>query len=93
MFEVRYYKDSTEVTEVYYLQNRQLICSEEYETMYYTLNEDQIAYGNIRYYDNTMVKQVVTMGRSKYQSQPDRRPYDILERFRKRFAELEENIH
>src|SRR5688572_30071487 len=34
MFEVRYYKDSTEVTEVYYLKNRQLICSEEYETMY-----------------------------------------------------------
>ena len=93
MFEVRYYKDSTEVTEVYYLQNRQLICSEEYETKYYTLNEDQIAYGNILYYDNAIVRQVVTMGKSKYQSQAGRRTYDILERFRKRFAELEENIH
>ena len=93
MFEVRYYKDSTEVTEVYYMQNRQLICSEEYETMYHTLYEDQIAYGNIRYYDNTHVKQVVTMGKSKYQSIPERGPYDVIQRFRKRFAELEENIH
>jgi hypothetical protein len=93
MFEVRYHKDSTEVTEVYYLQNRQLICSEEYETRFYTLNEDQIAYGNIRYYDNAIVRQVVTMGKSKYESQPGRRPYDIIDRFRKRFAELEENIH
>ncbi|HSB93262.1 MAG TPA: hypothetical protein VLC28_09100 [Flavitalea sp.] len=93
MFEVRYHKDSTELTEVYYMQNRQLVCSEEYETKYYTMNEDQIAYGNIRYYDNTLVKQVVTMGRSKYQSLADRSPYDIIERFRKRYAELEENIY
>jgi hypothetical protein len=92
MFEVRYYKDSTELTEVYYVHNGKLICSEEYETLYHTSKEDQIAYGNIHYYDNTLVRQVVTMGKSKYKSMHDNRSYDIIERFRKRFTELKENI-
>ena len=92
MFEVRYYYDSTEITEVYYVQNGQLICSEEYETRYQIANEDKIAYGNINYYDNSMVREAVTMGQSRYNSKYENRRYNAMERFRKRFAELKENI-
>jgi hypothetical protein len=93
MFEVRFYQDSTEVTEVYYIDNGRLICSEEYETMYPRANEDRIAYGNINYFDNTLVRQVVTMGTSKYKPQNQYTFYNVIDRFRKRFAELKENIH
>jgi hypothetical protein len=92
MFEVRYFYDSTEVTEVYYVQNGQLICSEEYETHYSTAKEDQIAYGNINYYDNSMVREAVSMGQSRYNAKYVNRKYNALERFSKRFAELKENI-
>jgi len=93
MFEVRYYHDSIEVTEVYYIQNGHLICSEEYETRYNRNNEDQIAYANINYYDNTMVREAVTMGQSQYYAKYENRRYNAMERFSKRFAELKENIH
>jgi hypothetical protein len=92
MFEVRYFYDSTEITEVYYVQNGRLICTEEYETRYNTTHEDQIAYGNINYYDNSMVREAVTMGQSRYNSKYENRRYNTIERFRKRFAELKENI-
>lgn len=93
MFEVRFYQDSTEVTEVYYVENGRLICSEEYETMYPVANEDKIAYGHINYFDNTLVRQVVTMGKSKYKPMNEYTGYDVIDRFRKRYAELKENIH
>src|SRR6476469_8791268 len=83
MFEVRFYQDSTEVTEVYYVENGQLICSEEYETVYPAGNEDRIGYGHINYFDHALIRQVVTMGRSKYNPLNEYTVYNVIDRFRK----------
>lgn len=92
-FQIRFYNDSTEITEVYYVQDGRLVCSEEYETLYHNITEDEIGYGNIYYFDNTLVKQLVTMGRSRYRAPRENLAYDVLDRFRKRYAELRENMH
>lgn len=89
MFQVRYYQDSTEVTEVYYVDDGRLICSEEYETVYRNA-DDEIGWGKIYYFDNSAVRQVVTMGRSRLQGLNADRTFETLNRFSKRYIELKE---
>lgn len=91
MFQVRYYQDSTEVTEVYYVEDGRLICSEEYETVYHNA-DDEIGWGKIYYFDNSIVRQVVTMGKSRFKGLNAERTYEALSRFSKRFGELKENL-
>lgn len=92
LFQVRYVIDSTEFTEIYYVNKGSLIYSEEYETIYYPDNgDDEIQWGGIYYFVSNNLKQRVTLGNKK--SKPYWNPeYETLSRFQRRFSELQENI-
>lgn len=93
VFQVRYVQDSTEFTEIYYINKGSLIYSEEYETIYYrSTGDDEIKWGGIYYFVGNNLKQRATLGtkRSKYFDwNPE---YETLSRFQRRFSELQQNI-
>jgi hypothetical protein len=92
VFQVRYVSDSTEFTEIYYLNKGNLIYTEEYETVYYSsTGDDEIKWGGIYYFISNSLKQRVTLGDkdSKYHWDPEA---ETLARFHKRFSELQENL-
>lgn len=93
VFQVRYVLDSTEYSEIYYLNKGSLVYSEEYETIYYkSTGDDEIKWGGIYYFVSNNLKQRVTLGKrqSKYFSwNPES---ETLSRFERRYSELQENI-
>jgi lipopolysaccharide export LptBFGC system permease protein LptF len=93
VFQIRYVLDSTEFTEIYYINKGDLIYSEEYETMYYTVTgDDEIKWGGIYYFVGNNLKQRVTLGNKKskyFQWNPES---ETLSRFERRFSELQQNI-
>ena len=92
-FQVDYIIDSTEFTEVYYLKRGNLVCSEEYEKVNYTLFEDKLKYGSICYFESAMPTQVVTLGSSNHRHKPNFSGSDLaLVRFSKRFSELKRHL-
>jgi len=91
-FQVDYILDSTEFTEVYYLNRGNLVCSEEYEKVNYSMREDALRWGGIYYFESSVPKHVVTIGRRKF-NRPDMNPgIDALTRFDKRFTELKKHL-
>lgn len=92
VFQVRYVVDSTEFTEIYYVNKGDLIYSEEYETRYYTsTGDDEIRWGGIYYFVSNDLKQRVTLGNKKARSfwNPET---ETLSRFQRRFSELQQHI-
>jgi hypothetical protein len=93
VFQVRYVLDSSEFTEVYYLDKGHLMYSEEYETIYYTsTGDDEIKWGGIYYFVSNSLKQGVTLGDKKRNYQFRDSGTETLTRFQRRFSELRENI-
>lgn len=91
-FQVDYILDSIEFTEVYYLNRGNLVCSEEYEKVNYTLAEDKLKFGSILYFDSATPRHVVVLGRRSYNWRMSD-PGDLaLMRFEKRFSELKRHI-
>lgn len=93
VFQIRYVLDSTEFTEIYYLNKGILIYSEEYETIYYTtIGDDEIKWGGICYFVSNNLKQRVTLGNKKSKYLHWNPESETLIRFQKRFSELQQNI-
>jgi hypothetical protein len=91
-FQVNYLLDSTEYTEVYYLQRGNLICSEEYQTVNYSYNEDELKWGGIYYFQGSFPKHVVTLGRRDYNNRMINPETLVLTRFEKRYSELKRHL-
>lgn len=91
-FQVDYMLDSTEFTEVYYIDRGRLVCSEEYEKINYALREDELKYGGIYYFDSSIPRHVVTLGRKGYYREGLEPGMDVLTRFDKRFSELKRHL-
>ena len=90
-FEIRYYVDSVEHSETYYLDNGSPICMERYETIYFGFHEDEIKLGEVLFLENESIRQYVTVGnRDKFRSFGQ--SYDSMRRFSDRYAELKKNI-
>ena len=91
IFEVKYVADSTEYSEIYYLDNGRLICMEEYEVPYLSVYADQVKKGAAMFFDNQNLRQFVVTGGSRNDSRFNR-TYESLNRFEKRFEELKKTI-
>lgn len=93
VFQVRYILDSTEFTEVYYLNRGALMYFEEYETVYYSSSgDDEIKWGGIYYFVSNSLKQGVTLGDRTRKFRMWNAEVETLTRFQRRFSELQENI-
>lgn len=93
VFQVRYILDSTEFSEVYYLNKGQLMYTEEYETIYYnSTGDDEIKWGGIYYFVSNSLRQGVTLGEKKRKHNSWNPEAETLIRFQKRFFELQENL-
>jgi hypothetical protein len=91
-FEIDYMLDSTEFTEVYYVNRGNLVCSEEYEKMNYSIAEDELRWGGIYYFDGSIPQHVVTLGRRR-NGEFGANPGDLaLTRFTKRYSELKRHL-
>lgn len=91
-FQVDYMLDSTEFTEVYYVNRNRLVCSEEYEKINYSLREDELKFGGIYYFESSSAKHVVTLGRKEYRYRNNDPLLDVLTRFGKRYSELKRHL-
>src|SRR5688572_20647893 len=91
-FQVDFMLDSTDFTEVYYLNRGNLVCSEEYEKINYSLREDELKWGGIYYFESSIPKHVVTLGRRNYYRRDINPGLDALTRFGKRFSELKRHL-
>ncbi|MBL7696628.1 MAG: hypothetical protein JNK79_00650 [Chitinophagaceae bacterium] len=91
-FQVDYILDSTEFTEVYYVNRNRLVCSEEYEKVNYTIREDELKFGGIYYFESSSAKHVVTLGRKNYQYRNNDPVLEVLTRFGKRYSELKRHL-
>ncbi|MBZ5857139.1 hypothetical protein [Flavihumibacter profundi] len=90
IFEVHYFVDSLEHQEVFYLDNDQLVCMEEYEIVYPPKEEDRIVWGSVGFFHNQSLLQHTTLGNPGYPLQPFQE-WEAFKRFRSRFKELQEN--
>ncbi len=91
-FQVDYILDSSEFSEVYYLQRGNLICSEEYEKINYSSMEDELKWGGIYYFQSTTPRHVVTLGKRKLGNRLLNPGTEALTRFEKRFSELKRHL-
>jgi hypothetical protein len=91
-FQVDYMLDSTEFTEVYYVNRGNLVCSEEYEKVNYSLREDELKWGGIFYFESSVPRHVVTLGRRRYSNDNFNPGVDALTRFSKRYSELKRHL-
>lgn len=91
-FQIDYILDSTEFTEVYYLMRNNLVCSEEYEKVNYSMSEDELKFGGIYYYESSMPSHVVTLGHKNYYRRNTDPVMDAFTRFGKRFSELKMHL-
>lgn len=91
-FQVDYMLDSTEFTEVYYVNRGRLVCSEEYEKVNYSLREDELKYGGIYYFESSSTQHAVTLGRKGYYRRSSDLTLDVLSRFGKRYSELKRHL-
>jgi hypothetical protein len=91
-FQVDYILDSTEFTEVYYLNRGSLVCSEEYEKVNYSMREDELKWGGIYYFESSMPRHVVTLGHKNYYRRNMDPGMDAFVRFGKRFSELKKHL-
>ena len=91
-FEIRYYVDSVEFSETYYLDNGSPICMERYETVYFGFAEDEIKRGEVLFFQNEDLKQYVTIGRQDDRWGRSGHAWNSMKRFSDRYAELKRNI-
>lgn len=91
-FEIRYFVDSIEHSETYYLDNGSPICMERYQTVYFGLYEDEIKQGEVLFFQNEDLKQYVTIGNRDERYARFDQSYNSMRRFSDRYAELKRNI-
>lgn len=91
-FEVGFILDSTEYTEVYYVNHGSLICSEEYEKINYSSLEDELKSGGVYYFQGYMPQHIVRLGNPGNPGNNIPPELAVLRRFEKRFSELKRHI-
>jgi hypothetical protein len=91
IFEIKYVSDSTEFSEIYYLDNGSLICMEEYQVSYLSIYTDQVKHGAAMFFDNQDLRQFVVTGKDKGEIRWST-GYVLLKQFDKRFEELKKTI-
>lgn len=91
-FEIRYFVDSIEHLETYYLENGSPICMERYQTVYFGLYEDEIKQGEVLFFQNEDLKQYVVIGKRDERYARFDQSYNSMRRFSDRYAELKRNI-
>lgn len=89
-FQIDYVIDSTEFSEVYYVNRNRLISAEEYEKVNYSLREDELRFGGVYFFESSSARHVVTLGRKNYRNSDA--TLDVLTRFGKRFSELRRHL-
>ncbi len=92
IFQIRYVVDSSEFTESYYLNNGRVICMEQYESEYYSY-DDNIIWGKVFFFVNNTLKLHVTVGKNKKGDRNSDPQYDSLQLFAKRYSQLQENLN
>lgn len=90
IFEVHYFIDSLEQQEVYYLDDGDLVCMEQYEILYPKNEEDRIIWGSVGFFQGQSVVQHTTLGNPGYPLQPFQQ-WEVFKKFRSRYRELQEN--
>lgn len=91
IFEVRYFMDSTEHADIFYLNKGKLICMEQYESEDFMTYDDEIKKGKVFFFVNNALKQYVTVGNDNLRSSHWDRQADALQYFNKRYLELQRN--
>ncbi len=91
IFEVRYFLDSTEHAEIFYVNNGKLICMEQYESEDFLTYDDEIKKGKVFFFVNNALKQYVTVGNANLRSSHWDRQAEALQYFNKRYSELQKN--
>ncbi|ULQ53013.1 hypothetical protein [Flavihumibacter fluvii] len=90
IFEVHYFIDSLEHDEVYYLDNGQLVCMEEYEISNPFTDDDEIVWGTVGFFSGQSLRQRISMGKPDY-TKGSFNEWDTYKKFRGRYKELTEN--
>lgn len=90
IFEVHYFINAIEHDEVYYLDEGQLVCMEEYEIMNPFTDDDEIIWGSVGFYSRQTLRQHITMGKPDYPN-GSFSEWEALKKFRNRYKELTEN--
>lgn len=91
-FQVDFILDSTEFTEVYYVNRGSLVCSEEYEKVNYSNLEDELKSGGVYYFQGYIPQHVVRIGSPGNAYRNSSPELAVLRRFEKRFSELKRHI-
>jgi hypothetical protein len=91
IFEIKYVTDSTEFSEIYYLDNGRLICMEEYQVPYLSEYADQVKHGAALFFDHDDLRQYVVTGKDKGDLRFNRAS-ESLQQFEKRYEELKKTI-
>lgn len=91
-FQVDFILDSTEYTEVYYVNRGNLICSEEYEKVNYSFMEDELRSGGVYFFEGYIPRHVVRLGNPGNGYDVSAPELTVLNRFQKRFSELKRHI-
>lgn len=91
-FQVDYALDSSEFTEVYYVNRGNLVCSEEYEKVNYSNFEDELKSGGIFYFNGYTPEHRVMIGKLNREQSATAPAQLALQRFDKRYSELKRHI-
>lgn len=91
-FQIDYIIDSSEFTEVYYLDRGNLVCSEEYEKVNYSLFDDDLQFGGVYFYQSSVPRHIVMLGKRKSVGYRDDPSIAALSRFEKRYSELRRHL-
>jgi hypothetical protein len=91
LFQVHYVIDTLEYTEAYYVNNDRLICMEEYESPYFS-EDDQVTWGKVLFFQDNSLKLFVKVGKAREDQLYAKAGYEVLSNFDKRYSELKRNL-
>ena len=97
VFSILYTIDSIEYNEVYYMLEGNLVCTEEYHTQFYSIDQvDELKFGSILYFNNFSILQSIRLGTDRMFTATGFHRGDLSsttqQRFQNRYKELKENM-
>lgn len=92
IFEIQYVVDSMEFSEIYYVHRGKLICMEQYEAPYLSVNTDQLKWGEVYFFLDNSLKQYIATGKKGASPVMWSSTGESLDKFQQRFAELKRHM-
>lgn len=92
IFQVRYVLAGTEFTEVYYVNNDDVICAEKVEAPNLSEYIDQVVRGELYFIENRMLRQYVTFGKKSSGYTHQDAQFECIKRFQDRYRTLKRNM-